>query len=77
MNCSSVYRFGRIMRLVNIYNIIIVIDLIYIIFGFEFWVDVLFFMYFDVFFLVIDKFCMIVFIFVFNFCVVKELLVLV
>lgn len=65
------------MRLVIRFNIIMVIDLIYIIFGFEFWVDVLFFMYFDVFFFLIDKFCMIVFIFVFNFSVVKELLVLV
>lgn len=66
-----------ILSLIVSFNIIMVIDLIYIIFGFEFWVDVLFFMYFDVFFFLIDKFCMIVFIFVFNFSVVKELLVLV
>lgn len=67
--------FGKIISLIIKYKSVIVIDLIYIIFGCLFCVDILFLINLDVFFFEIVRFCIMFFIFVCIFFGVKEILV--
>lgn len=63
-----VKRFGRMIKLEKIYKMVILIDLIYIVLGWLLCVDVLFLMYFDVVFIGMVNFCIMLFIFFCSFC---------